>query len=349
MYNNKCRNKPNEFETKTLFTSRLAFTLVELLVVMSIMVLLVAASVPMLKPMLESQKTRNAAETVAAALQRVRFKAMEEQASCGIQLVPFETEQNVSLQMRLIKQANNLLNSSDYRAQIINGNIYLYAYNSPNWVRQTNATDSAWVEWNQYVQPGYEVQFGHQGRFYKLATATTLDAPYDNLTLPEDANVANTTVSNALEYKVIQPPRTTLIPPVVLPRGTVIDLAFSAGCIAPEDPDPTKYNHNKLFFNGPNPPQIMFTPSGYVDYFNGTYNPFYGGLIYFCIGEWERGLNLAEDGKNNIETMTNFWVTIHPQTGQVRITEMAPHNSDPTKTPQENARKFAAEHFGLSD
>ncbi|MDR3198095.1 MAG: prepilin-type N-terminal cleavage/methylation domain-containing protein, partial [Planctomycetaceae bacterium] len=61
------------------------FTLIELLVVISIMVLLVAASVPLLKPVFKSQKTKNAAQTVAAALQRTRFRAMEEQASCGIQ------------------------------------------------------------------------------------------------------------------------------------------------------------------------------------------------------------------------------------------------------------------------
>jgi hypothetical protein len=128
----------------------------------------------------------------------------------------------------------------------------------------------------------------------------------------------------------------------VLPRGTVIDLTFSAGCIGPEVSG--NYNSNKLsFINGQ---YILFTPNGYIDYFQTKYEPFYGGLIYFCIGEWERGLNLAEDGKNNIETMTNFWVTLNPKTGQVRITEMAPAANS---ADVQGARKFAAEHFGISE
>jgi prepilin-type N-terminal cleavage/methylation domain-containing protein len=326
------------------------FTLIELLVVMSIMVLLVAASVPLLKPMFESQKTKNAAQTVAAALQRVRFKAMEEQATYGITFTPFENNP-VAVQMRLVKMGNSVLNSQDYRVQIFDGEVFLYESDSTDIWKLCAQTHDAWTDWNSHVQAGYEIQIGRQGRFYKLDTVKTLAPPYDKLRLPEDAD-GNTSqsVSNAMEYLIAQPPRTTLTPPVVLPRGTVIDLTHSAGCFAPEDQ--ANYNKNKLHFNG-SIQNILFTPNGYIDFFNGNYNPYYGGLIYLCIGEWERGLdpNLAEDGKNNIETMTNFWVTLNPQTGQVRVTEMAPIL--PTSTTDDDklrdARKFAAEHFGIND
>jgi hypothetical protein len=304
--------------------------------------------------MFESQKTKNAAQTVAAALQRVRFKAMEEQKTYGIEFQPFENNQNVAVQMKLVKMGNNVLNSSDIRIKVISGNINLCVYdqdsnllpgdtnyywtNSPNSSAQQTSLATAITNWNQQVTAGCDVQFGRQGRLYRLATPTTLAAPYHQLTLPE-----NSSSDAALEYKIVQSPRSSLTPPVVLPRGTVIDLAHSAGCNALENL--TNYNHNKLM-----PIQyILFTPNGYIDYFDGNYNPYYGGLIYLCIGEWERGLNLAEDGKNNIETMTNFWVTLNPKTGQVRVTEMAPYDSDPTKLPIENARKFAAEHFGISE
>ncbi|MDR2116800.1 MAG: prepilin-type N-terminal cleavage/methylation domain-containing protein [Planctomycetaceae bacterium] len=340
-----------------LFVMRGGFTLIELLVVISITVLLVAASVPMLKPMFESQKTKNAAQTVAAALQRVRFKAMEEQTTYGISFAPFNNNQNVAVQMRIVKMGNKAINNSNLRVQIVGGEVHLYQFNAGNW---TAADQTTWeTEWNSNVESGYKIQLGRQGRLYEIGIAKAdltavpnpvyprLAAPYENLNLPE-----NSPPNATMEYSIIQPPRSSLSPPVALPRGTVIDLQFSTGCISTEIPstpaNPEYYNNNKLYFNA-SIQNIMFTPNGYIDYFNGDYSPFYGGLIYFCIGEWERGLGLAEDGKNNIETMTNFWVTLNPKTGQIRITEMAPHDSDPTKLPIENARKFAAEHFGVNN
>ncbi|MDR0609590.1 MAG: prepilin-type N-terminal cleavage/methylation domain-containing protein [Planctomycetaceae bacterium] len=332
-----------------LSTTHHAFTLIELLVVMSIMVLLVAVSVPMLKPMFESQKTKNAAQTVAAALQRVRFKAMEKQETYGILFAPFENQNDVAVQMRLVKMGNASINTDPaLRVRIVNRQIFLCQFDltSSTW---NNVDQTLWdTEWNSKVENGYRIQLGRQGRLLELAIAKadiassvypTLASPYNNLTFPENSS------SDALEYKIIQQPRSSLSPPVVLPRGTVIDLAYSSGCNAPEDL--TNYNKNKLYFNG-DIQNILFTPSGYVDYFNGNYNPYYGGLIYLCIGEWERGFNpsLAEDGKNNIQTMTNFWVTLNPQTGQIRVTEMAPI-SEPNDI--QGARKFAAEHFGINE
>jgi hypothetical protein len=239
---------------------------------------------------------------------------------------------------------NAQCNFSDYRLQVIGGTIYLYKYASGSWQLNNTSGDDAWNEWNQYAKAGYEVQIGRQGKTYKLATIDTLAAPYGTLTLPYGAT-GGATETDVLEYKIVQPPRSTLSPPVVLPRGTVIDLAYSAGCIAPENP--TNYNANKLPFNG-SIQNILFTPNGYMDYNNtGTYDPYYGGLIYLCIGEWERGFSpsLAEDGKSNIETLTNFWVTLNPKTGQVRITEMAPAVGNDVQ----GARKYAVEHYGIGE
>ncbi|MDR0706220.1 MAG: prepilin-type N-terminal cleavage/methylation domain-containing protein [Planctomycetaceae bacterium] len=332
----KVRNFPTFSALRSpLSATYRAFTLIELLVVMSIMVLLVAMSVPMLKPMFESQKTKNAAQTVAAALQRVRFKAMEEQAACGIQFDRF-TEgdaNNVSLRMRLLKSGNAYLNPPDVRARVENNVINFYEYDSVSgkWNNPTTPQDI------QKITDASSIQFGRQGRFYSK-TDLTLDLPFIGLNLPENND------ADAMEFKVLQSPRASLSPPVVLPRGTVIDLAFSsAPSVSNEErfnnKDPTKTKGVK----------IVFTPAGYLDkefYIDDTRYELYNGLIYFCIGEWERGLDPADDGKNNIETMTNFWVTLNPKTGQVRITEMAPASNN---TDVQGARKFAAEHFGISE
>jgi hypothetical protein len=301
----------------------------------------------MLKPMFDSQKTKNAAQTVAAALQRVRFKAMEKQTTYGILFEPFNGNP-VAVQMRLVTMGNNEINNSIFRIKIVSGTVYLYKFTTSGWSNSSSdVTQGDWEDqWNSKVERGYKIQLGRQGRLFDIdnAKATisssiypTLAFPYDTLTLPE-----NSSSNDAMEYSIIQPPRTSLTPPVVLPRGTVIDLKYSDGYSGAR----------KVDFDDINGQKILFTPNGYVDYFDGTYNPFYGGLIYFCIGEWERqidnttGKTLAEDNKNNIETITNFWVTLHPKTGQIRITEMAPA-SGPGDI--QGARKFAAEHFGINE
>jgi prepilin-type N-terminal cleavage/methylation domain-containing protein len=317
------------------------FTLIELLVVMSIMVLLVAASVPLLKPMFESQKTKNAAQTVAAAIQRVRFKAMEEQAACGILFERFAEEApNVSLRMRLLKSGNAYINPPDVRAKVIDSTITFF---------ERDDTSGKWstlmpsFPGENTIKEASSIQFGRQGRFYPKEEGSLKLTNLNGFNLPENGG------DDAMEFKVLQPPRVSLTPPVVLPRGTVVDLTFSAGCTGAEKTG--DYNENKKSFEYKNTTikngiKIYFTPAGYVDefYIDDVPHKPYGGLIYLCIGEWERGLNLAEDGKNNIETMTNFWVTLNPQTGQVRITEMAPNSGD-----VQDARRFAAEHYGIHE
>lgn len=83
----------------------------------------------------------------------------------------------------------------------------------------------------------------------------------------------------------------------------------------------------------------MFSPAGYVDrfYTDGnidsgekinpdeiitvTHKPF-RGVFYFLVGEWDK-INGGEDGKNNLETQSNFWVTIKDRDGTVRISPNA--------------------------
>ncbi|MDR1142016.1 MAG: prepilin-type N-terminal cleavage/methylation domain-containing protein [Planctomycetaceae bacterium] len=406
--------------------SPFGFTLIELLVVMSIMVLLVAVSVPLLKPMFDSKKTKNAAEMVAAAFQRVRFKAMEEQTSCGIQFDRFteKTEEgdvsNVSVRMRLIKSGKAYLNPTEVCAKVevitINNplkpnpdadepiteiptedsdnatpgiqwrvsTIKLYRYNSETdkWVSSDDSSTEQTAWNNDRKTKEVKIQFGRQGRFYKLRNVKekvadnkykfhyTFDPPFNNLNLHED------NPDEVVEFKVLQPPRSSLSPPVVLPRGTVVDLAFSGGY------EGTTYHDFKKVNTQDEDTQdkgikLVFTPAGYVDKFyvdETEYKP-YSGLTYLCIGEWERQVNvtydkeneeyefrtLSEDNKNNLETITNFWITLHPQTGQVRITEMAPIKTDTSGDWWEHVdadklepvlkegRTLAAERYGISE
>ncbi|MDR0521658.1 MAG: prepilin-type N-terminal cleavage/methylation domain-containing protein, partial [Planctomycetaceae bacterium] len=86
------------------FDKRSGMTLVELLVVAAVLVALLAVSVPVFKPMLESRQTQNAAQVLAAALQQARITAVKEQRTYGLAFIPFETAPATSLQLRLQKE-----------------------------------------------------------------------------------------------------------------------------------------------------------------------------------------------------------------------------------------------------
>ncbi|MDR0871518.1 MAG: prepilin-type N-terminal cleavage/methylation domain-containing protein [Planctomycetaceae bacterium] len=321
-------------------------TLIELLIVISIMVMLVAVSVPTFKPMLESRRTKNAADAVAAVLQTARFKAMQEQMYYGVEFIKYPDTENVCLQMRMIKPPGGGAYQApgDVRVVVADGNIYLYKFDGSGWISEP-LSDADWVT---HAAAGLRIRFGDQGRSYRLDTLTALS---DKITLPQgllpgfSGGLLPAGIT-PMTFQIMQPPRQTLVPPDVVPQGTIVDLAFSGGFT----------DGSEQSFAGGNA-SVLFSPAGYVEEFfnkNGyvpndsnTYGGYVpnGGLIYLCVGEWDRqsdaaGQTLAEDGKTNLRASTTYWVTIHPRTGQIRT---AKNGFEPTTL--EQARKYASEHY----
>jgi len=296
----------------SLLTIHSGMTLVELLVAVSIMVLLVAVSVPMFKPMLESQKSAGGARTVALALQRARVKAMETQSPHGIMFQRFTEggENNVSIRLFLVKPPKPYTGDAGDNTVTINA---------------SGGITSVPTTWTANVQNDDYIQFNYQGKYYKL---NGLNLPVaDDGTTPPDMTGAT--------FRVLRNPqsggvRMALTPSVLMPRGTIVDLQWS-GLANGQD------------FNNNFPVIVMFSPDGTVDrvYRNGG-SALSNDLIHFCVGEWERGISVGhEDTRNNINVASNFWVTINPRTGEVRTAEMNPDAGSNIT----NARKFAREHF----
>lgn len=356
-------------------TTRNAFrgmTLVELLVVITIMVLLLAAAVPQFKPALESQHSAGAARTVSLALERARLKAMQEKRPCGVEFMRYHDAHtpNLCLQMQLIRSSSNYVNvDPGLRVKVDGGTITLHQYSGGSWV---DADQSLKDEWSQNAQAGYSVQFGRQGRFYKLSDAWKLT--------DTSVNIPADTSADPVDFLVQRPPSPMFSPPINLPHGTVVDLQYS-GFGNPGDSDFCTFGD----FSNPNPARelqgikIIFSPSGHVSRCDYTYwekeldGPWevktksfdpQGGLFYFLVGEWERqgtddkGNTLAADGRNNLLTASNTWVTVHPRTGRVNAAPMAAVDSSDWKNPPdgsnaadelqkllEDARAHAKEHY----
>ena len=342
-------------QNRQLKNSRRGMTLVELLVVAAIIGTLLAISIPLLKPMLESRKTSNAAQVLAVAFQQARMKSMQDGKSCGVRLVPFETAPSTAIQLRLQKGTPppDFVNPPDVRVKVENGEIIPYRFSDSEWKA---------VKWSEVGKArdhfllGYAVQFNHLGRFVAIEYIAAedkfkLQSPYDGLNLPDmhDSN----TMNDAMEYRITRLAVTALawIPPVVMPRGTVVDLVFSGGETVGFDGGDKTSDGAPAFFAPGDDVVVMFSPAGHVDllYINGAPRKV-NEMLYFCVGEWDRqvdagGNSLAEDKKTNLEAPATYWVSLHPKTGGTRIAENAPVRSNDPLEKLREARKFAREHF----
>jgi hypothetical protein len=365
-------------------------TLVELLVVVAILGALLAISIPMLKPMLESRKTSNAAQVLAGALQHARTKAIQERRHYGIWILPYETAPTVSVQLRYQKGVPpdaNFVNPPHVRVRVVDGDIIFYRFypdvftlgETPEWHTYENLILSLSdperdkliaerYDVHQHFQVGNKIQFNRLGRSFTIGDNFALDAPYDNLNLPEDDEG-----SDAMEYRITRQAvdsSRAWLPPVVMPRGTVVDLVFSGGDgeISGTDRIPMSFPSGSAVF-------VVFSPMGNVDSVQiaGNPDPYkVNETLYFCVGDWDRqidtasgktfaedGKTFAEDGKSNLETPASYWVTLHPKTGGVRIAENAPIKPETNAMPENNdaetnakakaklrdARRFAREHY----
>ncbi|MDR1485131.1 MAG: prepilin-type N-terminal cleavage/methylation domain-containing protein [Planctomycetaceae bacterium] len=352
-------------------------TLVELLVVMAIMAILVAFSIPALKPMLESQRAANGARVVALKLQQTRLKAMRESRPCGIEFMRFDSNTRVSLQMRTVRDAPNFIRLvvSGYEVRCIvfpsgNGStatirlVKQLANQTANqtWkeIDTTNPTASEDIEivgiWKRKVVEGLSIQFNRQGRWYYLTDHFTISDYSDPGPLPSSASapVSEGVYEDAVEFNVTQRPVSMLNSVTVLPRGTVIDLQHSGHestmrTTSPSFSNLTIGDHTPATATPvPQSVIVMFSPAGYVDrfYIDGSesrgdtlnHRPF-RGVFYFLVGEWDK-IDPDEDGRNNLATPSNFWVTIKDRDGTVRI---SPNAETTATTETKNARNSARE------
>ena len=326
-------------------------TLVELLVVVAIICLLLAVSVPILKPMLESRKTSNAAQVLAGALQQARLKSIQEGRSYGVRLIPFGTAPTVSVQLQMEAAPTYVvtLNPPDVRVRVENGTIVPYRFyiddkegapQEGRWeaVRSPNKR----TEILALFQPGDEVQFNRLGRFFVIGNNHRLISPYHELNFPEEELLSsNEEMNDAMEYRLVSLWKPLSTWQTIMPHGSVVDLAFSGG----ETDDFTNEGIPAQFSSGDDV-VVMFSPAGHVDEIriNGISRKV-NEMLYFCVGEWDRQMDAntkitcAEDRNSNLEVSATCWVSLHPKTGGVRIAENVPSNSI------REARKFAREHF----
>jgi Tfp pilus assembly protein FimT len=307
--------------------------------------------------MLESQRAANGARVVALKLQQTRLKAMREDRPCGVEFMRYENEDKVSLQMRTVKDAPNFieLGAGGYEARCVvvpntdgskTAEIILVKKSQADkdWiiVDLSDQDDPIVKTWQRKVLKGQAIQFNRQGNWFYL------NGPFEiadcDLKLPVNQELVGGKYPDAVHFKVTQRPTSMLNSITVLPRGTVVDFQHSGHESQMQsggtevtfgDYDASKATHvNRSVM-------VMFSPAGHVDRFyvdgtesSGQNRPF-RGVLYLLVGEWDK-ITAGEDGNNNLQTGSNFWVTVKDRDGTVRTSPNNVADSNPRKHARED-------------
>ncbi|MBQ9812844.1 MAG: hypothetical protein IJM54_05975 [Thermoguttaceae bacterium] len=337
---------------------RSGVTLLELLVVASVMLTLAAVSVPAIKPMMESQQTSNAASAVSTYLNRARARAMTTGRPCGVTFEFFEGTYvegdpelgdygSACVVLRQVEvppyytgldSGANVTVQADVDGDGFVDDEFVADANSPYYgapIRPLVANDPYWANFVANENDP-SIQFNNCGPFYPIYNNAYI-VKLPGLELPSRLNVL---------FKVKRDPRPTMTAPIGLTQGAVVDLEFSGWGEAELD----------LFALGADV-TVMFSPSGEVEYVQdgfGTHVP--TETLYFLIGRWDRlavlgydvdaygdDVTLTEDGLWNYEDGSNFWVTINPRTGLVSTVEVNPpvnYTANDAFGPIEESREF---------
>lgn len=323
---------------------RRGVTLIEMLIVVSIMLLLAAVAIPLLRPMLARRPVREASRAVSSFFETAQIHARETGRPCGVWMVRFENQVQSSFTLYQAEVP------PPYSGAIDNATLHL-AFNSMAGalavfdvvVPNPLAVDVA------LLAAGDRLQLDYQGPWYEVSTLSPLQVTLDTTGGATVAWLGAGLSSPDLPFQFLRRPMRTAAKPLQLPGDTVIDL-YASGTSTVSLAPLTGTDQRDVI--------VMFSPKGQLDSIltfdraSGTYTTVSlqpTAPLCLLIGSRSRlsqttpaqaGYpmpSLAEDGLLNWQDLNNLWVTIFPRNGLVTVAENAAGSS------YVDARKYALE------
>lgn len=321
-----------------------AFTLIEMLIVITITLLLVAASLTTMRPALESRRTREAARAIDVYLGSARNRAMETGRPCGVMLYRFSSAIPGVMNAALSEQPPCYCGDTEQSTAQV-------TYTGGALSATLCASDSPY----KMLRSGDLVQFNCQGPRFSISNPNCTDKAdkeYGFIQAPATGNpwvlnldVAGQTVpwtaaAQTATYRIYRSPGSKLAASTLqLPAGATIDLDASG-------------IDNGVLFNAGGDPMILFSPNGSVDlvYLNNGANVV-TQPIFLLVGKREKipaPVYVASNPETyaNYRDVTNLWVVINPQTGMV-YTDYVGRNAGGVPTSIDEARQLARQAVGM--
>ena len=306
-----------------------------MLVVVSIMMLLVAAAATQMRPATESRRVRESARALSTYLSSARNRAIEIGRPCGVMFHRFSTTIPCAMNLDQCEVPPSYAGDAAGAAMT-----FVTAQPHLNTFQVVTHPTPAGSFNNSIVLPGDLVQFNLQGPLFTIGSVASSGSGNGfsaSCVLSAGQQVPWTMASPAVPYRIYRLPSSTgastfkgQAQSLQLPASSVVDLDGSGidGVGTPFDPlSPPATDPNYGRDVG-----ILFSPNGSV------YGAYYvgGGAgsftyvtqpIFLLVGKRERvgATPIATDPAtwSNWQDLINVWVVINPQTGLVTTGEVA--------------------------
>jgi len=320
-------------------------TLVELLVVVTIAVILVASAVPLMKPALRDSQLREAARQINVYFALAKARGIQHGRGAGVMIQRADPGSNAAFEMFMAETP------PPYAGDVI-GAVATLEDNWPkdpttgNSIPDGNYESAVFTDSNSFnlsflVQVGDLIQFNYQGAWYEITLVSTAvrnvggtptTVPLIEFAPKSAGANAYPGLSASVPYKVARRPRKSSGAPLQFNGGVVIDLEYSGIGASGQQFDAALTNDTTASPPVLNnlPILIMFDGSGAISRVYGsavlatTSPPTYSipgngvaptGTLHLLVGRFEQTGALAE--VTNLQDPKNVWISIGDRTGTV--------------------------------
>ncbi|MDA1054178.1 MAG: hypothetical protein O3C40_27340 [Planctomycetota bacterium] len=308
-------------------------TLVELLVVVTIAVMLVATAVPLMKPAMKDGQLREAARQINAVFAVAKSRGIHHGRGAGVMIQRSQPGSNAAFELFIAETP------PPYAGDIIGAVATLKDYKDTagNSTPDGNFETAEFLDGNsatlaKLVQVGDLVQFNYQGPWYEITAVAETPVMLVRFQPKSASSNAWPSATATVPYKIARHPRKSSGAPLQFSGGVVIDLEYSGIGASGQQFNAALTNNTTAsppILNN-QPILIMFNGSGALSRIYGsailvstspaTYAiPGNGvaptGTVHLLVGRFEQTGALAE--VTNLQDPKNVWISIGDRTGTV--------------------------------
>jgi len=304
------------------------------LVVVSIMLLLVVAAVPRMRPALDTRRIREAARAVNVYVSTARNRAIENGRPWGVAILRDENLPLAGARLIQVEVPPPYGGDTDTSTVTIT--------QQSGWKCTVSFPSGEDPVSAGLVHTSDVLRLNYQGHYWTITEISGTSWTFSS------ATASNPPIISGARFQIFRQPVQSSVAPLQLPKSVVVDLWYSGTAS-------TQFSTTGSLATSTPVPTVVFSSTGAVnevaaDSFTVS-NP--SGIvaalepIYLMVGRRDRvpllasqgGSAVAEDNLTNLQDLTNLWLAINPQTGYITCAEMASGAPD-IATARQFAREF---------